>query len=199
MWPFSRRKQISGGSPVSVASAVKQLAAVGIRMRPGITPDGLLNSLGGNMESPVDWTLLLCALGSQAESGDFEWVSDDIWHFDTECIEDHGAYVEVVGRFIALAKGALPMTQLRDHVDVLEGKAWLEFTLDDKTQHWDLVVDEDWVDPELYSRIQQLVVPRGAGRRFIIVALGQDCLIGFGDDHLRQVLLQLTGLQFNWE
>ena len=57
----------------------------------------------------------------------------------------------------------------------------------------------DWVDPELYSRLQQLVSPRGAGKRFFIAGLGQDSLISFGDDQKRQTLSKLSGLKFKWE
>ncbi len=198
MWPFSREKKGATGVPTTVASALEQLAGVGIGMRSGITTDDVLYSLGGTMASPVSWLHLLCTLGHEVERGNFERMSDDIWHFDTECIEDHGAYVAVVSRFVILAKGALPMTQIRDYVDVRQEKAWVEFTLDGKTEHWELKVDDDWVDPGLHSRIQQLVIPRGAGRRFFVVGLGQDCLISFGDDQMRQALSKLTGIEFQW-
>ena len=91
------------------------------------------------------------------------------------------------------------MTDIRDYVDVEAGKAWVEFTLEGKKEHWDLQVSDDWVDPNLYSRLQDLVTPRGAGKKFFIVALGQDSLISFGDDQMRQALSRLTGLEFQWE
>lgn len=168
-------------------------------MRPGISHDDLLYSLGGSMESPVDWVQLLCVLGSEVERGDFERVSDDIWHFDAECIEGNGDYVAIVSRFAALAKGALPIAELRDHVGIEAGEAWVEFVLDGNRVHWDLEVNDDWVDPELYSRLQQLAVQRGAGTRFFIAGMGQDSLIGFGDDRMREALCGLSGLRFQWE
>src|SRR5260221_470621 len=83
----------------------------------GNSVDDLLHSLGGTMQSPVDWMLLLAVLGSDVERGNYERISDDIWNFDAECIEDHGAYVDVVSRFVTLAKGALPLTGIADYVD----------------------------------------------------------------------------------
>jgi hypothetical protein len=164
---------------------------------------------------------LLCVLGAEVQQGKskqtsddvghsdktycdcpqcaaFERASDDIWHFDTECIEVHGDYVAIANQFVSLAKEALPITDIRDFVDIEQGKAWVEFTLDGAKVHWDLEVSDDWVDPELYSRMQQLVTPRGAGKRFFATALGQDSLISFGDDEMRQALSRLTGLQFEW-
>jgi len=200
MWPFSRKaKDSPKGRRTSVSEALSPLANIGVHVRPGISNEDLLYSLEGTMESPVEWVQLLCVLGSEVERGDFERISDDIWHFDAECIEDHGHYRAVVNRFVILAKGALPLTEINDHVVIDEKEAWVEFTLDGKRVHWDLEVSDDWVDPQLYSRLQEAVAPRGAGKRFFIVALGQDSLISFGDDQMRQELSRLSGLNFQWE
>jgi hypothetical protein len=200
MWPFSRKKPDEAATQSrSVAAALDQLASVGIRVRPGIAHGDLLHSLGGSMESPVDWVQLLCVLGSEVERGDFERISDDIWHFDAECIEDQGDYVTVITRFVTLAEGALPLADIRDQVDVEAGEAWVEFSLEGKRIHWDLKVSDDWVDPELYSQIQQLVATRASAKRFFIAGLGQDSLISFGDDQLKQALSKLSGLKFQWE
>lgn len=200
MWPFSRKRaEVTPGNSASLGAALEQLASAGVGVRPGISQDDLLYSLGGSMESPVEWVQLLCVLGSEVERGDFQRISDDIWHFDAECIEDHGAYIAVVSRFVILTKGVLPIASIRDHVDVEADEAWVEFTLDGKAIHWDLKVSDDWVDPELYSRLQQLVAPRGAGKRFFIAGLGQDSLICFGEDRKRQALSKLSGLEFKWE
>jgi len=202
MWPFSSRKKegkSKASASASVSESLQTLANIGIRARPGISNEDLLYSLGGSMDSKVEMLNLLCTLGGEVERGDFVRISDDVWHFDAECIEDHGAYVSVVNRFVILAKGALPLTNIRDYVDVEEGKAWVEFELDGKTIHWDLEVNDDWIDPELYSRIQVLVTPRGAGKRFFLVALSQDSLISFGDEGMKMKLSVLAGLDFQWE
>ncbi len=201
MWPFSRKQPIEnvGKSAPSVIAALEQLGKLGISVRPGISHEDLLYSLGGNMDSAVDWVQLLCVLGGEVERGDFERISDDIWHFDAECIEDNGDYVAVVNRFVILAKGVLPLNDTRDHVDIEEGEAWIEFTFNGKRTHWDLEVSDDWVDPQLYSRLQHLVTPPGAGKRFFIAALGQDSLISFGNDEMRRNLSELTGVEFKWE
>jgi hypothetical protein len=113
MWPLSRKPK-TAPSTINVAQALEQLAAIGIRTRPGITRDDLLVSLDGTMDSPVDWITLLCVLGGEVERGQFQRISDGIWHFDAECIEDNGDYVRVLERFVILAKGLLPLTELRD-------------------------------------------------------------------------------------
>lgn len=197
MWPFSKNKQ---QPKVTVAQALQQLSDIGIRKRANITDDDLLGSMGGSMGSRVDWPLLLCVLGDETEHGDgFERVSDDIWHFDAECIEDNGDYARAVQRFVLLAKGNLPLADIKDHVDIENEKAWVEFVLEGKKVHWDLQVDNDWFDADLYSRLQELVTARGAGKRFFIDALGQDSLVCFGDEQMKNALSGLSGLKFDWE
>lgn len=198
MWPFTNKSK-SPTPSVTVRQALEQLAALDIGRRNGITDDDLLFSLGGTMDSPADWTLLLCVLGGEVERGDFQRISDDMWHFDAECIEDNGSYVRLLERFAILAKGWLPLTDMRDHVEIENGKAWVEFRLDGQPVHWDLEVSDDWVDADLYTRSQELVTARAGGKKFFIVTLGQDSLISFGDDALKDALSKLTGLKFQWE
>ena len=197
MWPFSGKPKESKPT-VSVTRALELLAAIGIRPRPQISHDDLLLFLGGTMDSPADWTLLLCVLGSEVERGDFERISDDIWHVDAECIEDNGDYVRLVERFVILAKGMLPLENIRDRVAIDEGEAWVEFELKGKTIHWDLEVSDDWMAPELYSNLQQLVSSQSE-KKFFIIALGQDSLICFGDAAMKQKLSDLSSLEFQWE
>ena len=157
------------------------------------------------MSSKVNWTMLLAVRGGEVEVGrgnfesrNFERVSDDIWHVDMECIEDNGDYIQLVERFAILAKGALPLKNVRDHVGVEEGEAWVEFDLEGKTIHWDLEISDDWMAPELYSNVQELVSTR-SDKKFLTIGLGQDLLISFGDATMKQKLSDLSGLKFEWE
>ena len=199
MWPFSKKlKNGNEVASVSVSQALEQLAALGIRRRAGISDDDLLFSLDATMDSPADWVNLLCVLGGEVERGEFQRISDDIWHLDTECIEDNGDYVRVLERFVILAKGQLALTGLRDHVDIENGAAWLEFTFNGKKLHWDLEVNDDWLAPELYTQLQELVATRADGK-FFIAGLSQDSLICFGDSTMKDSLSKVSGLKFQWE
>jgi len=198
MWLFTRKSK-EPMPLVSVRQALDQLAALGICRRSGISEDDLLLSLEGTLDSPVDWVNLLCVLGEDVQRAGHQPMSDDIWHLDAECIVEDGDYVQVLERFVILAKGQLPLTDLRDHVDIENGEAWLEFTLDGQPVHWDLEVSDDWLAPELYTRLQELVAARADGQKFFIVALGQDSLVCFGDAAMKATLSKLSGLEFQWE
>jgi hypothetical protein len=55
------------------------------------------------------------------------------------------------------------------------------------------------VYPELFTGLQELVTTCSGGKKFFIVALGQDSLISFGDPGMKDALSSLCGLEFQWE
>jgi hypothetical protein len=197
MWPFNRKKQEPGAS-LAITQALAELRAIGVALVPGVTIDDLLPSLGGDLSAPADRIPLLCALGGEAEVSDAGILSHDIWHLDAECIEDHGAYSRLAERFRLLAGSSLPFTDLKDHVDIEADEAWLEFTLDGHTVHWDLTVDNDWMDPAVYANFQELLRSRSQ-QRYMICALGQDSLVLCGDEAKRRAISEFSGLKFQWE
>ena len=83
----------------------------------------------------------------QIEKGGFETLliamiehSDDVWHFDTEAINDHGDYKEIVDNLCRLSRGALAFEAVNDFVDVAKGIAWVDLTRDGKTERIELKV-----------------------------------------------------------
>ncbi len=84
------------------------LAECGIVPRDGVTEDDLIASLGEDAFLEQPYLMAMVALGGESETT-YEPLSDTIWHFDTECIEDHGAYVAIAERMRTMAKGDLPL------------------------------------------------------------------------------------------
>src|SRR3954454_25082344 len=89
----------------SLEEQLRILDEVGIRPRPGVSVEQLLEHWGREEFHQQPFLLALLALGG--ETGDLPYVplSDTVWHLDTECIEDHGAYVLVAERMRDLAQG----------------------------------------------------------------------------------------------
>ena len=44
-----------------------------------------------------------------------------------------------------------------DRVEIDEGIAWLEFEIDDAKVHWDLEVNNDWLDPNIFLKYDRLL------------------------------------------
>jgi hypothetical protein len=207
MWRFFRRKGDAnvprGTANVPLEEQLRTLAACGIGLAPGLGPEALAISFDRTAFESDPYRLALVVMGSEAEteaqatpSG---YLSDQIWHFDTECIEDHGAYATITARLKTLAQGALPLEQVEDYVDVEEGQAWVGFRLDDQPYRWEAQVKDDWVDPTILSRFAALLAQRQQGRRFTYIDLGgQDCLIGCSSDEQRSAHQAATGLKVEW-
>lgn len=189
--------------PVSLADQLRVLAECGIALNPGVSVENLLEHSKQKEFESKPYITLLCAMGSvvesPAETRDCEYASDSIWHFDSECIEDHGDYVSIVSRMSALANGDLPLTDLQDWVDIEGGEAWVSFTLDGGHYRWVMEVENDWVDPSIFSRLGDLLCLRSEYRRFTYIDLGgQDCLIGYATDEQRRGLQVATGIKVQW-
>lgn len=198
MWPF-KKKSAAVAAPLTLGQALDELKRIGVAIAPSASLDDLLPSLDGGLDDAIDRVHLLCVLGGEAECSDAGLLSHDVWHLDAECIEDNGDYTRLAERFRVLAGGHLPLQDIKDHVDVGNAEAWLEFGLEGRTTHWDLTVNDDWMDPALYSNFQKLVASRTRSGQFMISALGQDSLVLFGDDNRRHAISAFSGLEFHWE
>ena len=112
--------------PVSFEKQLSTLANCGIKLAPGVAPEALLESFDREAFEAEPYRLLLVCMGGEAESesqaGETGYPCDNIWHFDTECIEDHGAYAAIARRMKDLAQGELPLEEINDYVDVEAGE-----------------------------------------------------------------------------
>lgn len=185
---------------VTLDEQLAHLKAAGIGMNAGIQIATLLESRSAGDYEKKPYILLLIVLGDFVEKPPYDtYISDDIWHFDSECIEDHGAYVLIAERLKALAGGGLPLENIKDYVDVEEERAELSFTLDGQAHAWQAKVSDDWVDSTIIERLVTLHEQRQSQKHYIYCGLGQDCLIGcVTDEQLNQLnfLLKPTGNRF---
>jgi hypothetical protein len=183
----------------TLAEGLAALERCGIGRRPDVSLDDLLFSTGGTLDDPVEYLDLLCDIGSDVERDDFRPKSDDLWHFDTECIVADGDYVSIVERLVRMSKGALAVSNITDRVDTEESIAWLELDFRGERVHWDLEVQDDWVDAKIFTHVVQLFRKIPSDARFTYGDLGgQDCLIGFATEEQRQQLIALTKVKFEW-
>jgi hypothetical protein len=174
------------------------LLAHGIHLGPETTRDDVLDDVVAEWSAEAfaddPFRKLMIALGSPDARH-----ARNLWHFDTECIEDHGAYAAIAERFAELAEGDLPLTDVEDSVDLEEGQASLSFTLDGQRIEWECAVDDDWVDATVLSRFAALLAQRKTGRRFTYLDLeGQDFIVGCLTDSQRASLSAATGLTIEW-
>jgi len=79
--------------------------------------------------------------------------SPNVWNFDTECIVSTGDYVSIVKKLCELSGDANYLKDISDFIDIKIGEAWIEYTLGEKRQQWDIELNDDWVDMMTISYI----------------------------------------------
>jgi len=140
------------------------------------------------------YQLLLISMGGEIHKNDeFFVVSDNIWHLDTECIEDHGDYVSVIERLKRMT--TLEIRNIQDFIDIEEEIAWVSFEYDNKTIRWDLEIHDDWLDLNIFDKFNQLI-GNSTNKKLAIASLGQDCLIGYFNEKQLIELNKLLKIKF---
>ena len=155
------------------------LAKGGIHLRPELTPDALLVHWDREAYEEPGYELLLVALGTEQEETPDVLHSDNVWHFDSECIDDEQGYALIAKRLSVMAGGSLPLTDVDSDLDFDEGEAWLEFRCGGEEVHLDFAVDDDWVDTSVFSEFVRLLARRDPNKLFFVYPLGgQDAILG---------------------
>ena len=103
---------------------------------------------------------------------------DNLWHFDTECVEGDGSYVDIAARMAHMAQGSLLLSDIRDHVDLEGGEGWLRFTCQGESIEIDCEVEGDWVDGKVFGHFVRLLAKCDPGKVFFYYGLSQDFLVG---------------------
>lgn len=172
-----------------------QLAALrelGIELDPGIEIDDALYSFSREQYEARPFSLLLFILGVEVEREPWgRSFCSRAWNFDTECIAGPGSYVSIAKRLCRVAGRPDAFTGLRDHVDIPARQAWIEYTVDGQTRHWDADVNDDWADM-LTVAYMMLDLERD-GRKFRAKDNGQAMVLYYLDDAAARRLSELAG------
>lgn len=164
--------------PLTLERKLEILAECGLSLAPPFTAQDLLESWPREQFELPGFNLTLVGLGMTEERPPWRNHSVNVWHFDTECIEDHGSYVRIAERMAELTQGSLVLQNVRDQVDIDAGIASLDFEHAGNPVHMDLEVNDDWVDPAVFSHFIRLLAISDPAKVFLHYDLeGQDLLI----------------------
>jgi hypothetical protein len=184
---------------VSLEDQLEALASCGIRLRTEFSIETLLESFSREEYETKPHIGALIRLGGEVEREPWTALSDNMWHVDMKCIETTGDYTHIAERMKALAQGELPIENIRDHVELENGDAWVAFELNGETIEWHARVHENWIDPGILSNFCSLLTAQGGTRRFTFFDLkGQYCLVGCATEEELRKLRNELGLKFSW-
>lgn len=168
---------------VTFDEQLKSFQQLGFKFNNGITKENLLESFDESEFENDPWNLMYVCLGSTIEKEPYTPITDSCWHFDAECIEDNGSYVDILENLKRISKGQLNIENIQDYVDIENEKAWVSFDFKGRSYKWDLRIDNDWVDGELFDKIQEVNSENKNTKKFTVYVLGQDAIIGYMNDN----------------
>ncbi|MFC5471281.1 hypothetical protein ACFPPD_21560 [Cohnella suwonensis] len=188
MFRLFRKKRIS------FKNQINKFAELGITLNSGVELEDLLEENSEQSYESEPFDLLLLTLGGEIfKEEHFLIPSDNIWHFDTECIEDHGDYKAIIERLKKLTN--LDIHNIKDYIDIENEQAWVSFDYQNKTIKWDLNINDDWVDPEIFDKFTNLI-SKESDKTIVMASLGQDCLIAYMNEEKQKELNKLVKYNF---
>ncbi|HBI45688.1 MAG TPA: hypothetical protein DDY78_22970 [Planctomycetales bacterium] len=159
-----------GGERVTIENKLRTLADCGLKLNDQFSVPDLVESWGRKALDEPGYNLALVCLGMTQEEPPWTPHCENLWHFDTECMEGDGSYLRIAMRMAEMTQGSLPLSDFQDHVDVEERKAWLRFKCQGKLVHIDCEVQDDWVDPSIFGRFVDLLAKCDPNKLFIRTA-----------------------------
>lgn len=184
---------------VSFEEQLKWFQDFGFQLNDGISKEDLLAFYGTASEyENQPWELLYITFGYTAEREPWIPLTNDCWHFDTECIEGSGSSIEILENLKRISKNELNFKNIKDFIDFENGKAWVSFEFNDETFKWDLKVDNDWVDSLIFYNVQRLITKLKTEKKLTFYGLGQDCIFGYMTEREMEILKSKTALEIKW-
>jgi hypothetical protein len=169
-----------GKQAKTVEEKLALLEECGVKPAPPFTIDDLLKSFDREQFEEDGFNLILVGLGMN--EGEDELAGNycvNLWHFDTECIENHGDYKRIANRMMQMTQGSLLLENIKDYVDVEKKMAWLSFSFKGQTIKIDCEAQDDWVDPNIFGKFVDLLRQSDQSKVYIYYNLGgQDCILG---------------------
>ena len=164
---------------MTIEEKLLALADCGLKLKDEFGVPDLVESWGREALDEPGYNLTLVCLGMTQEERPWTPHCDNLWHFDTECIEGDGSYIRIAKRMVEMAQGSLPLSEFQDHVDIDAGEAWLRFKCQDKAIQIVCEVQDDWVDTGIFGHFVDLLATCDPKKLFVYYDLGgQDCIIG---------------------
>ncbi len=145
------------------------------------------------------YILMYVTLGQTIEEEPWTPLTNKCWHFDTEAIYGNGSYIEIMENLSRITNGEMIFENLQDSVDIDSNIAWVSFICKGKKYKWDLKIQDDWVDVDLFEKVKDLTQKyRTKGKYTLLTTGGQDVVFGYYTPEELKKLKDATGLEIDW-
>ena len=179
---------------IPVEKQLRLLADLSIKLRQEdfvkwINDEWSKETLESNPYSP-----LLFSFGNRRFNEQYkkwEWLSDDVFTFDTECVDGYDIYSAVLERLGVLSKGIFDVKNVSGSINHKQKSASVSFSLKGIDHSWNLRYDDDWFDVLVIGRINTLLKNMGSEKLFIMSAPGRIINIVFCTEETKTKLNSL--------
>lgn len=154
-------------SPKTLEDKIAALAEVGVVVNLERTIEEMLESNGREEYEREGFDSLLFTLANEVETGfgAGAYYTNQLYSFDTECIEDHGDYARIAMRFAEMFRNEFEITAIADKVDLDAEIAELSFECGEKKYRMELMVDNDWLDVNVFELFIQVADDMNSKRK----------------------------------
>ena len=102
----------------------------------------------------------------------------NFFYLDTEAIGTTGDYVSVAEQMVAISRGTLTATGLKDELDARQKTATLRGTINGIPFRWDMPFEDDYIHERFFDGFRTVMKHTGSGKIFAGLDLGgQDLLV----------------------
>ena len=138
-------------------------------------------------------------LGVETQRKPYRYISNNCWLMDMESIEGVGSYKRILANIERISNGDLHFQDIRDYCnDNDDGKAWVEFVFGGNEFRWQMAVNDDWADPQLFQNIQDLCRKFDKRGRLTFFPVGQTFVVSYLTEEQFVHMKELVGPKFKW-
>ena len=141
---------------------LKNLEACGIKRNAGVTLEDLQTFEEQAALEKSPYRGIVEALAIDVEREPYDPMSNSLWMCDYERIDDNGAYQSIIERLELMTGSALALSDISDHIDWEQKEVWVQFTYNGEVIRWDAKFDNDWMDPFIIVKYDQLLKKSGS-------------------------------------
>ena len=169
------KKQLS---KISVEEQLETLSRLGISPRHNSFVEWICNDWGREEVENTPWYLILYTLGIERElETGWESMSNDIFSFDYDCVDDENTYTRIIEKLSYFSKNDFAVENISSKVDHDTEEAMVSFVYGGNQHHWQLRYEEDCFDCSLLDKINILIKYKSTSKLFYSCLVDKTILV----------------------
>ena len=126
----------------------------------------------------------------------WERLSDDVYSFDMECVEDDDIYAIILMHLAAMSKGGFEISNTISIVDHDNCEASVSFIHNKTKCNWKLSYNGDWFDCEVVNKVNQLLQESNSSKFYYTCSPDQSLIVLFTSPEIAEQLNGIVSLPF---